>query len=79
MPPGAASGPGAPSFIPGGAPPTPLNPPGAMSPPPQGAAPGTPQSIPPAQPQQPAQPTPEPARIMTPFGDRSVEQPHSGP
>ncbi|HME42692.1 MAG TPA: hypothetical protein VKF36_06375 [Syntrophorhabdales bacterium] len=79
MPPGAASGSGAPSSMPGGAPPTPFNPPGAMNPPPQGAAPGAPQSIPPAQPQQPAQPTPEPARIMTPFGDRSAEQSHTGP
>ena len=73
MPPGAASGPGQPSFIPGGTPPTPFTPPGAMSSPPQGAAPSTPQSVPPAQPQQPAQPTPGPARIMTPFGDRSTE------
>lgn len=72
-PPGAASGPGVPSFVPGGIPPAPFPPPGAMSEPPQGAIAGTPQPVPPAQPQQSVQPTPEPARIMTPFGERSAE------
>ena len=73
LPPGAASGPGAPSAVPGGVPPGISPPPGAANPP-QGP-PGTsgPVPTPPAQSQQPPQPTPEPARIMTPFGERSAE------
>jgi hypothetical protein len=73
LPPGTAAGPGVSSSIAGGAPPVPFTPPGTMNAPPQGAAAGTPQPAPSAQPQQPAQPNPGPARIMTPFGDRSAD------
>ena len=68
--PGTAPGPGVPSSIPGAAPPVPSAPAGAMGAPPQGAAPDTSRSAPPAP---SAQPTLEPARTMTPFGDRSAE------
>jgi hypothetical protein len=70
IPPGMAAGqagqPSAAGHLPPGIPP-----PGATNPSPGGA--GGPLLAPPAQPQQAAQPTPEPVRIMTPFGERSAE------
>jgi hypothetical protein len=65
--------PGGPASAPGGVPPGIFPPPGAINPPPGGADTGGPQPAPPLQPQQSTQPTPEPARIMTPFGERAAE------
>ncbi len=71
VPPGMAAGPGGPASAAGSVPPGIFPPPGATNPAAGGA--GAPLPAPPAQPQQPAQPTPDPVRIMTPFGERSAE------
>jgi hypothetical protein len=78
LPPGMAAGQGGSSSAAGVAPPVPFPPPGAMSPPAEGSGTSAPQPAPPAQPQQPAQQNPEPARVMTPFGERSAEPPDTG-
>ena len=71
VPPGMAAGQAGPASAAGNLPSGILPPPGATNPSPGGA--GAPLPAPPAQPQQPAQPTPDPVRIMTPFGERSAE------
>lgn len=78
LPPGMAAGQGGSFSAAGVAPPVPFPPPGAMSPPAEGSGTSAPQPAPPAQPQQPAQQSREPARVMTPFGERSAEPPDTG-
>jgi hypothetical protein len=74
IPPGMAAGQAGPVSAPGSIPPGIFPPPGATNPPGDGGVSG-PQPVPLPQTQQPAGPTPEPVRVMTPFGERSVEPP----
>ncbi len=79
LPPGMAAGQAGPASVAGGIPPGISPPPGPTNPPPGGPVTSGLQPVPHPQPQQPAQQNPEPARVMTPFGERSVEPPGTGP
>jgi hypothetical protein len=78
VPPGMAPGQTGPAATPG-MPPGISPPPGATNPPPDGPNTSGPQPVPLPQGQQPTGPIPEPVRVMTPFGERTVETPGTGP